>query len=105
MIGHGTIASNRRDKAILIAFVLVWLALRGVEPAGFANPAQAPRRIVNGFAVDISPLCTWWTNHEGARPLISWVHVTGAIVGTNSGAWVIEARVDHAGTSPSQSST
>lgn len=59
-------------------------------PALPANPLKSPRRLVNGQTVDLNPLFKWWTNHNVARPLTGWIHVTGAIVGTNSWGWVIE---------------
>jgi hypothetical protein len=61
-----------------------------------ANPLKAPHRTVNGQAVNLTPLFHWWTNRSGARPLTAWVHVTGSLVGTNAGAWVLEAKVEHA---------
>jgi hypothetical protein len=40
-------------------------------------------------------LFQWWTNRSGPRPLKSWVHVTGLVVGTNSWGWVIEGEAEH----------
>jgi hypothetical protein len=39
-------------------------------------------------------LYKWWAKREGPRPLSSWVHVTGSIVGTNNAGWIIEAELD-----------
>ena len=50
--------------------------------------------MIDGQAVDLSPLFHWWTNHQGARPLTAWVHVSGSIVGTNAWGWTLEARVE-----------
>jgi hypothetical protein len=59
-----------------------------------ASPLNAPRRLVNGQVIDLKPLFTWWTNRSGPRPLSSWVHLTGRIVGTNTLGWIVEAKVD-----------
>ncbi|HLH54867.1 MAG TPA: hypothetical protein VKY92_14755 [Verrucomicrobiae bacterium] len=59
-----------------------------------ASPAQHPRRTVGSYTIDLTPLCTWWSKHQGPRPLSAWVHITGSITGTNEGAWIVEARVD-----------
>jgi len=59
-----------------------------------ADPLKSPRRMVNGKVVELSPLFKWWPHHEGKRPLTAWVHVTGAIVGTNGLGWVVAAQVE-----------
>lgn len=59
-----------------------------------ASPLKAPKRVVSGQSVDLSPLFKWWTKHEGKRPLAAWVHVTGTVVGTNAWGWVVEAQVE-----------
>lgn len=61
-----------------------------------ASPTQHPKRNINLYTIDLSPLFKWWSRHEGPRPLSSWVHITGSIVGTNAGAWIVEAKVDGA---------
>jgi hypothetical protein len=55
-----------------------------------ANPAREAKRTVNGFSIDLNPLFKWRQKHDGDRPLPAWRHLAGVIVGTNSGAWVIE---------------
>ncbi len=59
-----------------------------------ADPARDPKRLVNNFTVDLAPLCKWWHKKDGPRPLSSWAHLTGSLVGTNSGAWIIEGKPD-----------
>lgn len=77
-----------------LLLALMW----GLAPGLHASPLKTPKRIVSEHTVDLTPLFHWWTNHAGARPLASWSHVTGNIVGTNGTAWVVEASVDsHAG--------
>ena len=44
--------------------------------------------------VDLTPLCKWWTNHTSSRPLSAWVHVTGAVAGTNSWGWIVQGHAD-----------
>ena len=63
-----------------------------------ATPLKNPKRLINQNPVDLSPLFHWWTNRSGERPLRAWVHITGAIVGTNSWGWVVNARVEGDGT-------
>lgn len=85
--------------------VKVW---RSVWIPGFAglllaqaclgNPARDPKRLVNSHTVDLSPLFKWWQRKDGPRPLSAWTHLTGTIVGTNSGAWIIEGKIDGAKT-------
>ncbi len=78
-----------------------WLKAAGVLAALLAtttvlpaNPLKSPKRMVNGQVVELSPLFKWWPHREGKRPLTAWVHVTGAIVGTNGLGWVVEAQVE-----------
>jgi hypothetical protein len=59
-----------------------------------ASPLKAPKRVVNGQTVELSPLFKWWAKHDGKRPLTAWVHVTGTIVGTNAWGWVVEAQIE-----------
>ena len=74
---------------ILIA-LSAWVTAIRVE----AGPARFPKRIVNGQAVDLTPLLDWWTKREGVRPLQAWVRVTGSIVGTNALGWTVEGTVE-----------
>src|SRR5262252_6910694 len=68
-----------------------------------ADPLKFPKRTVNGVAVDLNPLFRWWTNHSGTRPLTAWVHVTGAIVGTNSLGWTVQGTVERRSDLPDES--
>ncbi len=52
--------------------------------------------MVHGEPVDLGPLFRWWANHQGERPLKSWTHVTGIIVGTNGMGWVVGGSSDTA---------
>jgi hypothetical protein len=63
-----------------------------------ATPLKGPKRLINQNQVDLSPLFHWWTNRSGDRPLRAWVHISGAIVGTNSWGWVVNARIEGEGT-------
>ncbi len=65
-----------------------------VSPAGIASPLKDPKRSVNARTVDLKPLLSWWTNHNGARPLVAWVQLTGPVVGTNSAGWIVQARLE-----------
>ena len=75
----------------LMGIVVVLLAAGPDLPA---TPLKAPKRVVDGKTVDLSPLFKWWTKHDGRRPLAAWVHVTGAVVGTNAWGWVVEAQIE-----------
>ena len=59
-----------------------------------ASPLKQPKRLVAGQMVDLTPLCKWWTNHDGSRPLSAWVHVTGTVSGTNSWGWIVQGHAD-----------
>jgi hypothetical protein len=61
-----------------------------------ASPLQHPKRLINSYQVDLNPLFKWWSKHEGPRPLSSWVHITGTIVGTNAAGWIVAAQVEGA---------
>jgi hypothetical protein len=65
-----------------------------VSLAAVASPLKDPKRSVNARTVDLNPLLKWWTNHNGARPLVSWVQVTGPVVGTNSAGWIVQASLE-----------
>jgi len=64
----------------------------GAVPSG---PLKHPKRVVEGHTVDLAPLFRWWTNQSGARPLTSWVRVTGPVMATNALGWVIAAHPEH----------
>jgi len=72
---------------------LLLMGLLGFAAPLKADPARDPKRLINNTPVNLSPLINWWTRHDGPRPLGAWVHLTGQIVGTNSGAWVVEAEL------------
>jgi len=59
-----------------------------------ATPLKSPKRMVQGQTVDLKPLFTWWSSHAGDRPLASWVHITGKVIGTNGFGWVVDAHVE-----------
>jgi hypothetical protein len=59
-----------------------------------ANPLKSPRRTVNQYVVDLSPLFQWWTNRAGPRPLQAWVHISGEIIATNAWGWVLHAHIE-----------
>ena len=59
-----------------------------------ASPLKAPKRMINGRMVELTPLFKWWAKHEGQRPLTAWVHITGQIVATNGWDWVVEAQIE-----------
>lgn len=80
------------ERGLKTVWVLALLILFSTNlPAG---PTQHPKRFINTYAVDLSPLFKWWTKHDGPRPLSSWVHVTGSIAGTNAAGWILEAQVE-----------
>jgi len=70
-----------------------------------ATPLKSPKRLINQDQVDLSPLFHWWTNRSGEQPLRAWVHITGAIVGTNSWGWTVNARIEGDGTGKATSTT
>jgi hypothetical protein len=59
-----------------------------------ASPLKAPKRMINGQMVELTPLFKWWAKRDGQRPLTAWVHITGKIVGTNGWDWVVEAQIE-----------
>jgi hypothetical protein len=82
-----------RERCFYVLCVIA-VAVCSVPPKAGASPVRDPKRSVNARTVDLNPLLLWWTNHNGARPLVSWVQVTGAVVGTNSSGWVVDAKVE-----------
>lgn len=70
------------STSLLLAFL--------VPGAVLADPLKNPKRLVHDQTIDLTPLFIWSANHQGARPLRSWVQVTGKIAGTNSLGWMIE---------------
>ncbi len=80
---------SQRFATILLRQIFLFFFLCGITGSGYAALLESPRRVVNGQAVDLTPLFHWWTNQHGARPLTGWVRVTGRIVGTNSFGWIM----------------
>lgn len=73
--------------------------------SAFAGPLQHPKRLVSVYTVDLDPLFKWWSKHQGPRPLSSWVHITGSIVGTNSAGWIVEGQVERSARDREQEET
>jgi hypothetical protein len=72
-----------------------WLTLCLLQACSLAaSPLKNPKRMVQGQTVDLKPLFIWWTTHAGERPLKSWVHLTGTVVGTNGWGWVVDAHIE-----------
>ncbi len=82
-----------RTKAQVVCFL--FSAILFVLPGSAANPIKDPKRIVNGRAVDLTPLFHWWNEHDGNRPLPAWVRVTGQVIGTNAWGWIVQAKIEH----------
>jgi len=72
----------------------VWLM--GSTPVR-ANPCAYPKRMVNGYTVDLQPLFDWWSSPKGARPLSGWKHVTGTIARELASGWVLNGKAEGAG--------
>jgi len=53
------------------------------------------QRWIGDQKIDLTPLFSWWANHAGERPLTAWLHVTGALVETNTWGWTLNARVEN----------
>src|SRR6516164_706793 len=85
---------------VVVSVLAFLLSLAGGRTA--ANPLKEPSRIIGEGRVDLRPLFQWWTNRTGPRPLKSWVHLTGLVVGTNSWGWVIEGVAEHSEQAPGQ---
>src|SRR5262245_20392129 len=78
-------------RQLLACCLFVWLL--AIEPA-YANPCSYPRRIVNGYAVDLQPLLGWWASPKGLRPLAGWKHVRGSIERDTALGWVINGKAE-----------
>ena len=75
----------------VVWFLLVWLM------AGFllqANPCAHPKRMVNGYTVNLQPLIDWWTDSKGVRPLPGWKHIRGNIARDTSSGWVVTGKAE-----------
>ena len=57
--------------------------------ASSGTPLSHPKRLIGQEPVDLTPLFQWWAKHQGERPLKSWSHITGTVVGTNSLGWIV----------------
>ena len=80
---------RRRSGVLGLAAALLWLVT--VESA-CANPCVYPKRMVNGYAVDLRPLMQWWAEPKGLRPLSGWRHVRGAITEDTALGWVMTGK-------------
>src|SRR5258708_11395414 len=83
------VRDRRGGGLLLVCWAIIWVTL-----SSGASPARDPKRIVHNFTVDLAPLLKWWQKHDGQRPLTAWIRLTGPIVATNSGAWVVEGKLD-----------
>jgi hypothetical protein len=81
----------RSQAGWAVVAIGVWMVAGSLH----AGPLKYPKRFVDGYTVDLTPLFRWWTNQTGVRPLRAWVHVTGPVLATNSLGWVIAAHPDH----------
>lgn len=81
-------------EGFLSSFIWAWALACIASFSLQASPLRDPKRSVNGQTVDLNPLFRWWAKHAGARPLTSWVHVTGSVIGTNAWGWTLEAHVE-----------
>ena len=89
---RGITPMGRRLGGIGLGLAAASLALASVGVS--ASPLQNPKRLVSVYSVDLSPLFKWWAKHDGPRPLASWVHITGSVVGTNAAGWIVEGQVE-----------
>ncbi len=85
-------------------FLLLLAAVLSAAPAT-ATPVRDARRMINGHAVDLTPLMKWYTNHHGTRPLTAWVHVTGVVVATNAWGWLVQGQAEIAPHSDAEESS
>jgi uncharacterized protein YlxW (UPF0749 family) len=80
-------------RARLLATIIILASLLTTLRPN-ASPLKNPKRMVSVRTVDLTPLFQWWNQKNGDRPLSAWLHVTGEIVGTNAGSWIITAETD-----------
>lgn len=59
-----------------------------------ADPCQNPKRLVNGYTIDLKPLFAWWPAPKGARPLSAWKHVQGSITQDTPAGWVLSGKAE-----------
>src|SRR6266496_559819 len=77
-----------------VVFLIFWSALIWNScGSARADALKYPKRMVNGQTIDLTPLFRWSAKPESDRPLTSWVHITGAVVGSNTYGWIIEAQI------------
>ncbi len=62
-----------------------------------ASPCYHPKRMVDGFTVDLQPLLDWWAAPKGTRPLSGWKHVRGVVVRDTPLGWVIAGKGEGSG--------
>jgi hypothetical protein len=77
------------SAVIAYAVALSWLA---AADSSFGNPCVYPKRMVNGYAVDLRPLMEWWAEPKGLRPLSGWKHIRGAITKDTALGWVMAGK-------------
>jgi hypothetical protein len=71
--------------------VIGWCLL---TQAAQANPCTYPKRVVNGYTVDLQPLMNWWSAPKGVRPLAGWKHLQGNITQETAFGWVITGKAE-----------
>jgi hypothetical protein len=81
-------------KRLILVSLLVLQGCLLTTPLLQANPCVSPRRLVNGYTVNIQPLFEWWGSPKGLRPLASWKHVRGVIARETQGGWVVTGKVE-----------
>ncbi len=92
---HGTpIASASNMKRFLLYPHLLAVGSFLVTGTVYASPCYAPKRLVNGYTVDLQPLMNWWPAPKGARPLSGWKHIRGTIVRDTPSGWVISGKAE-----------
>lgn len=74
--------------------LLCFLGLLLLPGSVVANPCVHPKRVVNGYTVDLQPLMDWWPAPKGVRPLSAWKHIRGSIVREVALGWVISGKVE-----------
>jgi hypothetical protein len=93
---HGLKGSLKRNVIIAGAAALGWLLL---ADRASGNPCVYPRRMVNGYAVDLRPLMEWWAEPKGLRPLSGWKHVRGIITEDTALGWMMTGKAGGEGNS------
>jgi len=85
---------KRTTRRTLIACAAALSCSLGFGVA-IADPCDSPTRMVNGQAVDLTPLLEWWSNGQaGERPLSGWKHIRGRIIGETAYGWIIQGEAE-----------